>query len=73
MSSRIESKPVTGLSTAQEDNTLKNWESWDRTIGRPVSGWIDVRYIDGKEFLNKRAEDCYWGADSLIGSWRKAK
>lgn len=51
---------------------MSNWESWDRTKGRPVTGCIDVRYLDGKEFFRKVAEDCYWGTDSLIEFWRKA-
>lgn len=36
------------------------------TFGRPVTGWIDVRYLDGKEFYKKLAEDCYWGADRIM-------
>ncbi len=66
MNSVNESKTATGAASPTEPKTDKPWESWDRSIGRPVSGFIDVRYVDGKEFLNKRAEDCYWGGDSLI-------
>ncbi|MCU9527512.1 hypothetical protein [Pseudomonas mosselii] len=72
MSSRIDSKTRTEPATT-ECNAQQDWNSWDRSIGRPVSGWIDVLYTDGKVFLNKRAEDCYWGSDSLIGSWRKTE
>lgn len=51
---------------------MKSWRGWDRNNGRPrhASGLVDVRYADGKEFTGRRAEDCYWGKDSLIESWR---
>lgn len=47
---------------------MKSWRGWDRNNGRPrhTSGLVDVRYADGKEFPGRRAEDCYWGKDSLI-------
>jgi len=74
MSKRIEATIAsTAPSSAAESNAKKDWNSWDRSIGRPTSGLIDVLYTDGKVFLNKRAEDCFWGSDSLIDSWRKAE
>lgn len=54
------------------NSRMNNWKPWDRTKGRPVTGWVDIRYLDGKEFLRKSAQDCYWGADSLIEFWREA-
>lgn len=51
---------------------MNNWKPWNRTKGRPVTGWVDVRYLDGKEFFRKLAQDCYWGADSLIEFWRES-
>ncbi len=51
---------------------MKSWRGWDRNHGRPrhASGLVDVRYADGKVFPGRRAEDCYWGKDSMIESWR---
>ncbi|ETF07032.1 hypothetical protein [Pseudomonas moraviensis] len=51
---------------------MSKWNYWSRGHGRPsdATGLIDVKYLDGKEFDQKQAENCYWGADSLIEYWR---
>ena len=51
---------------------MSDWKSWSRGDGRPspTPALIDVKYLDGKEFHRKPIENCYWGADSLIESWR---
>lgn len=53
---------------------MSNWNRWDRGNGMPYDavGFVDVKYIDGKEFYRKWAKDVYWGFDSLIEYWREA-
>ena len=51
---------------------MSDWIRWIRGHGKPreAIGAIDVKYLDGKEFIHKPIENCYWGDDSLIEYWR---
>ena len=53
---------------------MENWEKFKPGHGRPSAALavIDVQYADGRIFRNKRAENCYWGADTLIAYWRNS-
>lgn len=51
---------------------MDKWERFKPGHGRPseANGFVDVQYADGRIFRNKVAENCYWGADTLIAFWR---
>lgn len=51
---------------------MSKWERFRPGHGRPSKayGRIDVQYKDGKIFRDKVADNCYWGADTLIEFWR---
>lgn len=45
-------------------------QQWLKLAGKPKAKIVDVLYFDGKEFLNKPIENCYFGPDTLITHYR---
>lgn len=53
---------------------MEHWNKFNPGSGCPpeASKVVDVQYVDGRIFRNRRLENCYWGPDSLIEFWRNS-